>query len=167
MLGRFEKNITPQRGDHIKVQRYKSYFHHGIYVSDTEVYNIDGEYDIKKLKYVKPECTTLEKFRAGGDLYVRQFSDEEREKINDVETIVSNAKRIFYNPDNKGYHVLTNNCETFANTCLFIKHANNVKKGIAGSAQAIIGSTIVTVLVVGGTILKVLGSKNNNEEKIL
>ena len=158
----------PIKGDHIRVKRKKGlYYHHGIYISDNEVIHLTGD-SIFRWDLPKPECTSLDKFLDGGKVEVRVYTEKQEELRQNIDTIVENARKL-YKKGSKGYHLLWNNCECFANSCVFFKDLEESVKKINMGEQAKNGiiASITTVLVVGGTILKVLGSKNNNEEKIL
>lgn len=159
----------PIKGDHIRVERsflgVKKYTHHGIYVSDNVVYHLDGEKAIWKWKNAKPSCTTLAKFLNGGAVEVREYTPEQQTKKQDVSTIIDNAEKLYNNRDKiKGYHLLWNNCECFANSCVYFKDLEESIKKINLSKQAqdgMIAMGVVSVLAIGGVIFKVLGNKNN------
>lgn len=175
---------------HIRVKRgwgIFSYYHHGIYVSDNEVYHLTGKYHPRDWKNAKPTLTSLDRFLKGGKVEVRKFSEKQNELKCDPETILENAKKLLPNGQkdsnffNNGYNLLWNNCEGFANTCIFIKdldsfieslNSNDVTiwdklKMIAMSEQAKNGLkiTAITVFTIGGLIIKVLDSKNSDDSK--
>lgn len=123
----FELKV-PTKGDHIRVKRHLGpipYTHHGIFVSKDEVYHLNGEMDIRKAKYAKPIKTTLNEF-LGKDtdvdkVEVRVYSKEQEKLKMSIDTIVQNAKSM-HEYEIEGYHLFTNNCECFANSCVFFEH---------------------------------------------
>ena len=106
----------PKRGDHIRVQRNGVYSHHGIYVSDDEVIHFTGADDDSVLDWSKCEVirTTLAQFLHGGIVEVKVYTDEELEDLYPVEHIVKYARACL---GDKGYNLVFNNCEHFANVC--------------------------------------------------
>lgn len=111
------KEIKPSFGDHIKVDR-GMYSHHGIYVSDDCVIQfaslIPGhETDPESASICD---TSLETFLKGGTLLVRTYSDDELKKKRSPLEIVEYAKSKY---GTKGYNIISNNCEHFANECVF------------------------------------------------
>lgn len=108
---------TPQKGDHIRVQRMNGlYAHHGIYVSDEEVIHFTGKDDDSILDWSKPEViqTDLAYFLKGGTLEVKEYTDEEFADLYSPEQIVTYARVCL---GDKGYNLIFNNCEHFANVC--------------------------------------------------
>lgn len=107
----------PQKGDHIRVQRMNGlYAHHGIYVSDEEVIHFTGKDDDSILDWSKPEViqTDLAYFLKGGILEVKEYTDEEFADLYSPEQIVTYARAYL---GDKGYNLIFNNCEHFANVC--------------------------------------------------
>lgn len=107
----------PQKGDHIRVQRMNGlYAHHGIYVSDEEVIHFTGKDDDSILDWAKPEViqTDLAYFLKGGILEVKEYTDEEFADLYSPEQIVTYARACL---GDKGYNLIFNNCEHFANVC--------------------------------------------------
>lgn len=107
----------PQKGDHIRVQRMNGlYAHHGIYVSDKEVIHFTGKDDDSILDWSKPEViqTDLSYFLKGGILEVKEYTDEEFADLYSPEQIVTYARACL---GDKGYNLIFNNCEHFANVC--------------------------------------------------
>lgn len=107
----------PQKGDHIRVQRMNGlYAHHGIYVSDEEVIHFTRKDDDSILDWSKPEViqTDLSYFLKGGILEVKEYTDEEFADLYSPEQIVTYARACL---GDKGYNLIFNNCEHFANVC--------------------------------------------------
>ena len=107
----------PVYGDHIRVNR-GIYSHHGIYASDDCVIHfaslIEGHETDPETAEV---CVSdLKTFLKGDTLEVREYSESELETKRTPEEIVNYA---FSMLGTKGYNLVTNNCEHFANECVF------------------------------------------------
>ena len=105
----------PKKGDHIRVSR-GLYNHHGIYISDEEVIHFTGIDDDSVLDWSKNEVikTDLADFLRGGELEVKEYTEEEFEDLYPVEHIVHYARGCL---GDAGYNLVINNCEHFANMC--------------------------------------------------
>ena len=113
----------PIFGDHIKVNR-GLYSHHGIYVSDDYVIHFAppmnlGVIDAASAKII---ITNLKDFLNGGLLEVRIFSFDELKQKRNPQDVVNYA---FSKVGEGGYNIISNNCEHFANECLFGKKKSN------------------------------------------
>lgn len=143
----------PQKGDHIRVQRMNGlYAHHGIYVSDEEVIHFTGKDDDSILDWSKPEViqTDLAYFLKGGILEVKEYTDEEFADLYSPEQIVTYARACL---GDKGYNLIFNNCEHFANVCtlgrfrshqvekVFIKRKENDFMGIWSTIKSWFGGS--------------------------
>jgi hypothetical protein len=106
---------TPKMGDHIRVSR-GLYNHHGIYVSEQEVIHFTGDEDDSILDWSKNEviCTNLDRFLLNGVLECKEYTDDEFEDLYPVNHIISYARACL---GDRGYNLLFNNCEHFANVC--------------------------------------------------
>lgn len=106
----------PATGDHIRVNRSGIYNHHGIYVSDDEVIHFTGQEDDSVLDWSKCEVisTNLATFLKDGSVEVKIYTDNEREDLYPVESIISYARACL---GDEGYNLVFNNCEHFANVC--------------------------------------------------
>lgn len=107
----------PVKGDHIRVMRIGGlYAHHGIYVSDEEVIHFTGKDDDSILDWSQCEVikTDLSAFLKGGTLEVKEYTDEEFQDLYSPDQIVTYARFCI---GDKGYHLVFNNCEHFANVC--------------------------------------------------
>lgn len=106
----------PEFGDQIRVNR-GFYYHHGIYVDDNNVIqfgSINGELDSSKARVI---VTTLQDFLKNATyLEVRTFQEEELSKKRSPSDVVNYA---FMQLGRGGYNIISNNCEHFANECLF------------------------------------------------
>lgn len=115
----------PQKGDHIRVQRMNGlYAHHGIYVSDREVIHFTGADDDSILDWDKPEVisTDLTTFLKDGTLEIKEYTDEEFADLYSPEQIVVYARACL---GDKGYNLIFNNCEHFANVCTLGRFRSN------------------------------------------
>ena len=106
----------PSRGDLIRVH-VSFYDHYGIYESDTAVY----AFGLPDNTGVPPEeicvvCTPLAVFCAGGFVQVAQLTRAERKQARSVDLVIAAARARL---GETGYHILYNNCEHFATSCLF------------------------------------------------
>jgi hypothetical protein len=108
---RFKKPVT---GDHIRVNRLL-YFHHGIYVSDSEVihFNTHGEGD-GLLGDATVIATTLKEFLEFGKCEVKIYGLNPFEKVFSPETVVERARSSI---GKSGFNLAFNNCEHFATWC--------------------------------------------------
>ena len=121
----------PAMGDHIRVNR-GLYSHHGIYVSDEEVIHFTGNEDDSILDWSKPEVISsdIEYFLKGDTLEVREYTDDELEDLYPVDHIVQYARACL---GDKGYNLIFNNCEHFANTCTLGRFRSKQVEDVFGS----------------------------------
>ena len=107
----------PERGDMIRVSMGTLY-HFGIYVSDDEVIQFGlpptrrGAISDAEVEVLSSD---IDSFLSGGFLEVCQFDKKEKKKNRSVEEIVAYARSKI---GMRGYHILYNNCEHFANECV-------------------------------------------------
>ena len=120
----------PEYGDHIRVNR-GIYYHHGIYVSDDIVINFASTKPGYELDPNSASVcvVTLENFLKGGVCECRTYTNEEEKIKRQNQDIVNYA---FTKLGTKGYNIINNNCEHFANECVFGKkyseQVNRIKK---------------------------------------
>ena len=108
----------PYFGAHIRVQ-VQSIYHHGIYIGNDEVIQFGLPIDMLRPKEeVKVLKSSVEEFLQGGFLEVRIFDRKERKIKNDDQKIVEIA---ISKLGEDGYDIVHNNCEHFANFCVFNK----------------------------------------------
>lgn len=108
---------NPVMGDHIRVKRMGGiYKHHGIYVSDNEVIHFTGTDDDSIMDSSKNRVISsdLNFFLKGGELEVKEYTDEEFQDLYAPDQIVAYARSCIGDGD---YNVIFNNCEHFANVC--------------------------------------------------
>ena len=121
----------PAMGDHIRVNR-GLYCHHGIYVSDNEVIHFTGKDGDSVLDWSKPEVITsdLDYFLKGDKLEVKEYTDDEIEDLYPVDHIVKYARACL---GDKGYNLVFNNCEHFANTCTLGRFRSKQVENVFGA----------------------------------
>lgn len=111
----------PKAGDMIRVE-LGTIYHFGIYVSDDEVIQF-GLAPSRRLTLRDSEVEVLssdiDAFLAGGFLEVCEFDRKERKKHRSPKEVVSYARSKL---GTKGYNILYNNCEHFANECISGEH---------------------------------------------
>lgn len=114
---------NPNKGNHIKVNR-GVYTHHGVYISDDEIIHFTGTEDDSILDWSKNEVikTDIEYFLRGGELEVKEYTDDELKDLYPVEHIVAYARACL---GNREYNLIFNNCEHFANTCTLGRFRSN------------------------------------------
>ena len=114
----------PKRGDMIRVG-LGSIYHFGIFVSEEEVIQFGLAPTMRALvpnSEVEVVATDIDAFLAGGFLEVCEFDRRERKKHRKPEAVVECARKRL---GERGYHILYNNCEHFANECLSGEHISH------------------------------------------
>ena len=126
----------PYPGAHIRVQVGQIY-HHGIYVGNDEVVQFGLPFDLTNIaKDVKVLKSHISEFLNGGFLEVRNFTKKEKKLKNKDEDIISIAlSRI----GEGNYDLLKNNCEHFANECVFNKKISSQVEDIHKEIRAKLG----------------------------
>lgn len=110
---------TPIKGDHIRI-KFHDIYHHAIYVSTLCVVQFGLPMDIyDNPDKVKVITTSFEEFSKFGDeIEIRTYSETELINKRDNEQIVEYA---LSKVGEGGYNLMHNNCEHFANLCVFGK----------------------------------------------
>lgn len=107
---------NPVYGDQIRVDR-GMYYHHGIYASDDCVYQFASPDGVETRFETSVVCiTSLSNFLKDGLLEVREYTDEELKIKRNADQIIEYAKE---HMGEGGYNLISNNCEHFANRCVF------------------------------------------------
>lgn len=107
---------TPIFGDMIRV-KVQFYHHYGIFVSESEVIQFGLPDDpMRSADQIRVLATDVMTFLQGGDLEVMVPDREARKKMRSPEQIVALARQRI---GEGGYNILHNNCEHFANECVF------------------------------------------------
>ncbi len=104
-------------GDMVRV-KIRDIYHYGIYVNDGEVIQFGpppSERVAKKDSEIEVIATDIDAFLIGGFLEVAEFDKKERKKNRSPEDTVSYARSKL---GTRGYNILYNNCEHFANECI-------------------------------------------------
>lgn len=123
----------PTLGDMIRVNR-GLYYHFGIYESDDVIY----QFASPKGAEISPDTavvltTDLNTFLKDGNLEVREYTEDELKEKRKPEEIINYAKEHL---GETGYNLVNNNCEHFANRCVFGKstseQVSNVIKFLFG-----------------------------------
>lgn len=94
------------------------YEHHGICIGDGKVIHFaaaDGDFSTD----IKIRKTTLKKFLDGGTLEIRDFDAVDNGMRNSNDEVVKRAEAELKGQNFGSYNLLTNNCEHFANYCVF------------------------------------------------
>lgn len=120
-------NKKPEYGDQIRVNR-GFYYHHGIYESDDAIYHFASPIGSE----ISPETavvhkTTLENFSKGSPVEVREYNDEELLNKRKPNEIIEYAKAHI---GERGYNIVSNNCEHFSNRCAFGKSDSDQVKNV-------------------------------------
>ena len=107
---------TPKAGDMVRV-KVKFYHHYGIFVDEQTVV----QFGLPDNSGMEPEeiavlTTDIQTFLQGGFLERAKLDRKERSLRRSPEETVAYA---LSKVGTKGYHILDNNCEHFANECLF------------------------------------------------
>ena len=111
----------PKPGDMIRVG-LGSIYHFGIFVSDEEVIQFGLAPDARNLlpdSEVAVLASDIDTFLAGGFLEVCEFDRKERKGHRKPKEVIACARSRL---GERGYHILYNNCEHFANECLSGQH---------------------------------------------
>ncbi len=111
----------PKPGDMIRVG-LGSIYHFGIFVSEEEVIQFGLAPSVRALipdSQVEVLSSDIDTFLAGGFLEVCEFDRKERKKHRKSHEVITCARKRL---GEKGYHILYNNCEHFANECLSGEH---------------------------------------------
>lgn len=120
-------------GAHIRV-KMNNFYHHAIYIGNNEVIQFglpnNFQTDPKKVKIIK---SPLKDFASNEFIEVRIYNRKEQKQKNSDEEIIKIALSKIGEGD---YNILHNNCEHFANYCVFGKKEsrqidkinNNIKR---------------------------------------
>ena len=107
----------PSFGDMIRVGLGEIY-HVGIYVSDDEIIQFGLAPSMRALlrdSEIEVLSSDIDTFLAGGFLEVAEFDKKEKKKHRSPKEVVAYARSKI---GTRGYNILYNNCEHFANECL-------------------------------------------------
>lgn len=128
----------PRYGDMIRVKSGAVY-HYGIYVSDAEVIQFGlapAARPTLKDSEVEVLATDIDTFLGGQFLEVAEFDRKEKKANRAPDEVVSTARARL---GERGYHILYNNCEHFANECVSGKHYSEQVDGVREMFKGIFG----------------------------
>ncbi len=131
----------PKYADHIRVNR-GLYFHHGIYVTDKEIIHFTGKDDDDILGTNNEVITSDLKFFAKDvSIEVKIYNNDEISDLYPPIDIVNYARACL---GDKGYNLVFNNCEHFANMCTLgrfrSRQIENILKPKGGNVMNLLGS---------------------------
>ncbi len=107
---------APVFGDMIRV-KVSFYHHYGIYADDNTVYQFGLPDNVSQpADTVRVLVSDIDTFLQGGELEVAALTASERRRRRPPADTVEAAKARLHEG---GYHILHNNCEHFATSCLF------------------------------------------------
>lgn len=152
---------NPNKGDHVKVNR-GLYTHHGVYISIDEVIHFTGTEDDSILDWSQNEVikTGLEYFLRGGQVEVKEYTDDELKDVYPVEHIVAYSRACL---GDRGYNLIFNNCEHFANICTLGRFRSNQVEKVFN--KVIVGRKRNMGLLdtVGGFFKGLFGGKSSSD----
>ena len=110
-------------GCHVRV-KINNYYHHGIYVGEGNVVQFGMPFDALKFEasdvsQIKVILSPLKDFTMGNNFievycYSKSEARQKQKESDIIKTAMSHL-------GDSGYNILTNNCEHFANYCVFLK----------------------------------------------
>ena len=107
---------TPVFGDMIRT-KVRFYHHYGIFLSEEEVIQFGLPDDpMRAAEQIKVLTSDIHTFLQGGEIEVAEPEGAERKRMRSPEQIVQIARQRL---GEGGYDILHNNCEHFANDCVF------------------------------------------------
>lgn len=98
-----------------------SFYHYGICVDEDTIVQFGGSIIDPNIDptTIEVNATTIEDFLKGRFAEVAEYDKKELKRKNSNEKIIANAKGAI---GRHGYHIIHNNCEHFANECVFNDH---------------------------------------------
>ena len=155
--------IQPNLGDMIRVS-FGNFHHYGIYVSDDEViqFGLSPALNVGlKEEDIKVLSSNIDTFLNGGFLQVAVLDKkEEKSRLKAEETV----KRARARMGEGGYHILYNNCEHFASSCVFNKASCSETDDVRSKILAIPVLSVFTASIPNDGKMDDLIPKERNEE---
>ncbi|MBR0445990.1 MAG: lecithin retinol acyltransferase family protein [Oscillospiraceae bacterium] len=154
--------IQPQPGDMIRV-KIGPLYHYGIYISDDEVIQFGPN---PSLRVGLPDselavCVTdVDEFLCGEFLEVRVPDRKERRKQNSPKKTVEIARSRI---GQRGYHILHNNCEHFANECVTGEHFSSQTEGLRRQFAQLRPVEVYVAIIPEGEITPVLPAQRQEQ----
>ena len=126
----------PVRGDMIRT-KVRFYHHYGIFVSEEEViqFGLPDE-PLRAADQIKVLSSDIAAFLQGGEVEVAEPDAAARKHMRSAEQIVAMARSRL---GEGGYDILHNNCEHFANDCVFGEATSNFLQGVREKLRAKLG----------------------------
>jgi hypothetical protein len=151
---------NPKSGEHIKVSR-GVYTHHGIFIGYNEVIHFASKEDSDDILGNNNEVisTSLNKFLRNGILEVKEYLDDELDDLYPVHDIISYARHCI---GDKGYNLIFNNCEHFANSCTLGRHRSKQVENVLGG-----GKKMGFLATVSGFLGGLFGGKDNGKRETI
>lgn len=109
----------PEKGDMIRVKCSENFYHYGVFVSDNEIIQFGFAPNIAReviADDIKVCVTDIHIFSSGAAVEVAAFDSVELSKRKSPDETVQYARSKI---GTKGYSIIHNNCEHFANECVF------------------------------------------------
>lgn len=123
------------------------FWHHGILCSDGSVIHYTGMYGVKTLRNASVLRTSMTGFDGGTDNLIHHVSYNEREHLH-VFPPEEVQRRAESRIGQRSYHLLFDNCESFARWCVVGNEVSFQGRGVLAGAIAGFGS-----IVLGGGLL--------------
>lgn len=118
---------SPSFGDMIRT-KVQFYHHYGIFVSEDEVIQFGLPDDpMRAADQIKVLRSDIATFLQGGEVEVAEPTLSERRQMRKPEQIVDAARQRL---GEGGYDILHNNCEHFANCCVFGEPSSQFLDGV-------------------------------------
>lgn len=128
--------IEPYPGAHIRVQ-VGNIYHHGIYIGDNMVVQFGMPFNIhQNPEEVKVIKSPIEDFLSNGFLEVRIFDKKEKKLKHSDNEIIKTALSMI---GEGGYNILHNNCEHFANYCVFGRKTSSQVDSVHEEVRKMLG----------------------------
>ena len=123
---------APRPGDMIRT-KVSFYYHYGIYASDAEViqFGLPDNTGIPQ-EEICVNATDIYGFLRGGMLETAELTRQEKAKRARPDAILERARARL---GETGYDILHNNCEHFANDCMFGAPASGFLDGVRASIR--------------------------------
>ena len=153
----------PKKGDIVRVC-FGNFYHYGIYVSDSEViqFGLSPTHNAgKKESDIKVLSSSIDTFIEDGFLEVAQLDGKEQKQRKSVDETVNEARSRI---GEGGYHLLYNNCEHFASSCVFGKASCSAIDEVRKLIRSLPIINVYTACIPSKKISEKLYPKERDEE---